>query len=182
MKMPINLNFRPRHLSYVALDLSVQSRKASIKSVVVLFLTSVLLIVAGLDYINVTNQFSIINKAANPARELNDTKLRYKSSPEEVGAIQKEVNELTIPWGILFTAMEAIHSDKVVLISLEPSAEKKNVRIVAEVSDVYQMLDYVRAFSAQPGIYKVHLVNQKTTDNQQEQIIRFILEGYWGKP
>ena len=176
------INLYSKHLARVGLDLSDRSKRVPVLGITLTILGLTLVAIVLASYFDSVSKLATINGETNNQFETSDSKPHSSLSPEETDSIQKSVNQLAIPWGTLFSAMEAISTDKVVLISLEPDADKRSVRIIAEAPDVYEMLKYIRALSSQPQIDKVYLVNQKTGDDQQDQPVRFTLEGYWARP
>lgn len=176
------INLYSKHLTRVALDLSGRSKNLSFLGISLTVLGLLLVAVMLGSYIDSARKLAMLNGSISNQPEIQGSKPSSNLSSEEINTIQKSLNQLSIPWGRLFSAMEVSSSDKVVLISLEPNAEKRSVRIIAEASDVYEMIDYIRVLSKQPQMYKVFLLNQKAGENQQDPAVRFTLEGYWARP
>jgi len=161
----------------IKLDLSSSSRPMAVADAVFLGVAALASMAVVADYFNSRGQIASILQAATGAAAQSAPSPRIGA--DELNAAQKAMDQLVIPWNVLFSAMEKAASDKVRLISLEPDAEKRRMRIVAETEDVYEMLEYLRRLSAQPGLGKIVLGNQQAMEDGQKPAVRFTLEGSW---
>lgn len=166
------------YLGRVDLNLSGKNKNKSVLSISIMLLAVISLLVVFADYFDTRSKLAAMDENVINSSQVNE-KPRDNVPSEEAEAVQNSVNQLSIPWGVLFSAMEASFSDQVNLISIEPDADKRLVKIVAEAPDAYVMLDYLRALSVQPQISNIHLLNQQIDENNKEQVVRFTLEGYW---
>jgi len=171
---------RPRqYLPLVKIDLRVGKHHQTAFGLSILVFVLILFLAAISDFAYSRYQITQLTLSLQPAGESERFPPR-KMSDEQLTAVRNAHEQLSIPWGSLFLTLEAIQSDKVVLISIEPDPQKKRVRILAEAPDVYEMLEYVKAISGQPGIRNLHISSQKNSDNQETPAIRFVLDGDWG--
>lgn len=118
-----------------------------------------------------------IQQLANP---LQPRDARSRSSPvsaDEVSAVRTAISDLTLPWQVMFTTLEVVHSNEVKLLSLEPNNRQGSIRVSAEATSVDAMLTYVASLSQQPGLREVFLRSHErnTTNNN----IQFIVEATW---
>lgn len=172
---------RPRKpaasLSQIKLDLNLPTQAITVKEMIMLGLASLVLMAVVVDYFNSRARIVFIQQSATGTSAA--TMPISKIGTSELSAAQASMARLALPWNVLFAAMESATSDKVKLISLEPDAEKRHMRIVAETEDVYEMLEYVRRLTAQPGLSNITLSNQQVAEDQQKSAVRFTVDGSW---
>jgi hypothetical protein len=89
------------------------------------------------------------------------------------------VRELQVPWAPLFAALESVTDHNVALLSVEPSALRKEVRIVAEAKTSGAMLDFLEALRAQ-SLHEVVLVSHQVQAQTPGTPIRFQARALWG--
>ena len=171
------INMRSSRLGFISMQM-VKPR-LPIWRVAMAGLILLLLAALAADYFYSLNKISELRGAASI--EGGVSVQSEPIDPEEFANVERGIHQLAIPWGTLFTALENVHTDKVILLSLDPDSEKQSVRILAETSDVYEMLGYIRALAAQPKVEHVVLVSQKAGENTQVPTVRFTLEAYWGR-
>jgi Tfp pilus assembly protein PilN len=104
-----------------------------------------------------------------------DTK-RYA---EEIKLANSVAERLTLPWLDLFQAVESGGSSRVALLSLEPDAQKKTVRMTAEAKDKADMLAYVRKLNASQRLVNVHLLDHQVQRQTPGQPVRFSMQAGW---
>ncbi len=120
------------------------------------------------DRLDSTANQSFQSKRANPA------------SNAEIKAINSSIEQLSLPWTVLFEALEATKAEDVHLLSIEPDAQNASVKIMAEAADVYGMLDYQRGLSTQKGLSDVALVQYEVQAANNAEPVRFTLSVNWG--
>jgi hypothetical protein len=89
------------------------------------------------------------------------------------------VRELQVPWATLLAALESVAGRNVALLAVEPSALRREVRIVAEARSSDAMLDYLDALRAQ-SLRDVVLVSHQTQPQTPGTPIRFQARASWG--
>jgi hypothetical protein len=114
---------------------------------------------------------------------LNETRTggRSKPSPEEARrarASASVVRELQVPWGKLFGALEAVSGKDVALLSVEPSAQKQEIRLIAEAKSSDAMLDFLEALRAQ-SLRDVVLVSHQVQARAPGNPLRFQARAVW---
>lgn len=97
-----------------------------------------------------------IAPAAAPAASLR--------APEagEIAFARETARQLSIPWERLFAALEAAHSERIVLVSIEPDAQAGTVSVAGEARDYLAALTYVANLGEQQTLRRVHLVRHET--------------------
>jgi hypothetical protein len=88
------------------------------------------------------------------------------------------VKELQVPWGKLFSALEAVSGKNVALLSVEPSAQRREIRVVAEAKSSGAMLDFLEALRAQ-SLHDVVLVSHQVQAQTPGTPLRFQARAVW---
>lgn len=101
------------------------------------------------------------------------------ATPKEIEAAQAGIRHLSLPWGTLFSALEEMKVEDARLIAVEPDADHGKVRVMAEATDVYGMLDYMRALAERPGLRMVTLEQFEVSMADVDQPVRFALKAEW---
>ena len=107
-----------------------------------------------------------------------------KPSPEQVRSARASasiVRELQVPWGKLFGALEAVSGQDVALLSVEPSAQRHELRMVVEAKSTGAMLDFLEALRAQ-SLRDVVLVSHQVQARTPGTPIRFQARAVWETP
>jgi hypothetical protein len=104
-----------------------------------------------------------------------------KSSPQEARgarASTSAIRELQVPWAKLFAALESVASQNVALLSVEPSAQRQEIRLVAEAKSDDAMLDFLEALRAQ-DLREVVLVSHQVQAQTPGTPLRFQARAVW---
>lgn len=89
------------------------------------------------------------------------------------------VERLNFPWDGLLRAVESAGGSRVALLSLEPDARRRTVRITAEAKNKKAMLDYVSRLGGSAQLAEVHLLDHETQQQEAGQPVRFSMEASW---
>ncbi len=87
------------------------------------------------------------------------------------------LRELQLPWGRMFAVVERMASPTVAAVALQPDARNGTVKVVAEAASQSDMLDYVKALSADPGVARVQLVSHEVETGVPGRPVRFTVVG-----
>jgi Tfp pilus assembly protein PilN len=87
---------------------------------------------------------------------------------------------LQTPWSDLLAALESAPSESVALLSIEPSVQKRTVRLTAEARNSQAMLDYVAALQRDTRLNRVVLVSHQLQQDAPGTPVRFQLQANWG--
>jgi Tfp pilus assembly protein PilN len=98
----------------------------------------------------------------------------------EVKAAESVVRELALPWAALIEAVERAASRDVAILQLEPNAETRSVRLVAEARSREAMFQYLRRLGASRGLAEVHVVNHQVEREEPQRPIRFAVQAALG--
>lgn len=99
---------------------------------------------------------------------------------DEIKFANSVVERLTLPWEDLLQALEATTTGDVALLSVEPDAQRKLLRITAETKNKSDMLAYVDRLSGSRRLTGVHLVSHQVGNQEPGQPVRFSMQAYWG--
>ena len=95
--------------------------------------------------------------------------------------IQQTSRSLETPWPDLLAALEQAPS-YVALLSVDPSAAKRNVTLTAEAANPTAMLDYLQELQNDGRLSGVNLVSHQVQLLTPGTPVRFQLKAGWGGP
>ena len=104
-----------------------------------------------------------------------------KLSPDEARNARASATvqrELQVPWAKLFGALEAVPTQHVALLSVEPSAQRGELKLVAEARSSAAMFDFLEALRAQ-RLRDVALVSHEVQARTPGAPIRFQARAAW---
>ena len=102
-----------------------------------------------------------------------------ESSAQDAALANGVLARLALPWDALFASIEAVRSENVALLSIEPDAGKATVKIGAEAKSANDMLDYVRQLAQADGLRQVTLISHQTRAEETLSTVRFIVMAEW---
>lgn len=83
------------------------------------------------------------------------------------------VRQLALPWAALIQAIEQAATKDVAILQLQPDAEQKSVRLVAEARSREAMFAYVRRLGAARSLGEVHVVSHQVQRDDPQRPIQF---------
>jgi hypothetical protein len=95
-------------------------------------------------------------------------------------AAKQAATELQMPWAELLSALEAAPTQNVAVLSIEPSAARRNVKLTAEAKDAKAMLTYLAALQKDARLNQVMLTQHQVQSQTAGTPLRFQLQAYWG--
>jgi len=109
-------------------------------------------------------------------------RLPDKASPhssEEYAFARQTIGRLAIPWGRLFAALEAAHSERIVLLAIEPDAENRTVTVTGEAKDYLAALSYLANLGQQASLTRVHLLHHELRRQTSPRPLLFTISAAW---
>jgi len=100
----------------------------------------------------------------------------------EIRQANAVLRHLTLPWEGLFRVVESAsqqHSKQIALLSIQPDAEKRQVRISGEAKGLDVLLDYVRRLSKSDSVANVYLLSHQVQSQDRERPVSFSLIAEW---
>lgn len=113
--------------------------------------------------------------AGRPAAGVRST----ADTAQEIKHANEVLQQLSQPWGELFQAIESASVKQVVLLALEPDAEKHVVKISGEAKNIVAVLEYVKKLSEQKVFSSVYLQSHQIQQQDAEKPVRFTLNASW---
>lgn len=111
---------------------------------------------------------------ATPAKEpVNEQTQR------ELDAARQVLQELALPWEPLFLAIEGAIGADTALLSIEPDAGRRMVRIGGEARHYLAILNFMQRLEASQGLSGVHLLNHQVREEVAERPVQFMLAASW---
>ena len=135
---------------------------------------------AASNYLSLRRQLADSQRppAARPARPVDDPAIP-ESTKRELDAARRIYQELALPWGALFRAVESATGPQAALLSIEPDAARGLVRITGEVKDYPSVIDFMKRLEATGVLERAHLVSHEVRDDQAQRPTFFALVAYW---
>jgi nitrate reductase NapAB chaperone NapD len=103
-----------------------------------------------------------------PARPISRERLE-----EETRSAQAVVRQLNFPWAGMVQAIEKAAIRDVALLQLQPNADARTLRLVAEARESEAMFEFLRRLGTVGGLSEVHLVNHQVRRDDSPRSIRF---------
>lgn len=82
---------------------------------------------------------------------------------------------LNYSWQPAFAALQATHSARIALVSLEASQSKSQVRLTAEARRLADAVEYANRLSQQPGVQRTALLQHQVQEKDAQRPVRFTL-------
>jgi hypothetical protein len=95
---------------------------------------------------------------------------------EESRNAEAVVRQLTLPWATLIATIEQAATRDVAILLLQPDADQRVLRLMAEARSREAMFDYVRRLGASKGLGEVHIVNHQVQREDPQRPIHFSVQ------
>lgn len=100
-------------------------------------------------------------------------------TPNKADAINRAIRQLNLPWDHLFAEIEGRLTEHISLLSLEPDAANRVLRIQGEAKSPEDMLDFIAALDDQTFFQDALLIRHEIVESDRNKPIRFIAEARW---
>ncbi|MDO8653455.1 MAG: hypothetical protein Q7R66_14810 [Undibacterium sp.] len=97
----------------------------------------------------------------------------------QANAVNHAVLQLNLPWQDLQNSLEAATTSKVALLTLEPDAKSRTLKVSAEAKNSDDMLLYIEQLKQQIFFSSVVLVKHETNELDANKPLRFQLDVQW---
>lgn len=104
---------------------------------------------------------------------------RVPADPALVRSAASVARDLQMPWGQLLQALEGIPSRDVAVLSIEPTAAQRTLRITADARNADAMFDYLAQLKQQ-ALTQVVLTSHQVQPQVPGTPIRFQVQARWG--
>jgi hypothetical protein len=89
------------------------------------------------------------------------------------------VQNLTLPWDMLFKTVEGTGNVPVALLAVQPDAQKGMVRISGEAKDYAAVLTYLARLDASGTLRNVHLLSHQLKHDDPQRPLLFTIAASW---
>lgn len=105
-----------------------------------------------------------------------------ESLREEIAQANEVLQQLTLPWQPLFQAVESSADKDVALLSIQPDAMKRVVRLAGEAKNFKALLGYISRLEASGYLGRVYLTSHEIKTQDPDKPVRFALVADWRDP
>jgi Tfp pilus assembly protein PilN len=105
------------------------------------------------------------------------------ADPQELArsrAARQAATELQMPWAELLSALETAPTQNVAVLSIEPSAARRSVKLTAEAKHPQAMIAYLAALQKDKRLTQVMLTQHQVQMQTAGTPVRFQVQAYWG--
>jgi Tfp pilus assembly protein PilN len=110
---------------------------------------------------------------------LRQASLDPKAVAEEVRNANAVLAQLTIPWDALFREIEAAGDRSIALLSIQPDAGTRALRITGEARRFEDVLAYIGRLEGRPALANVFLASHELRQGGAHRPVAFTLVGQW---
>ena len=97
----------------------------------------------------------------------------------EIRQANEILQQLALPWDALFKVVESNSEQEIALLSIQPDATKRIVRIGGEAKDFDALLAYITRLENSKIINRVYLTSHEVRTQDAENPVRFALLANW---
>ena len=104
------------------------------------------------------------------------------ADPADIAVAQRAnlvIDQLGVPWGELFDALEAADARGVAVLSLAPNARDHTLRLTGEARSMDELLAYVSRLAGREALAQVHLLGHSKVVKDGVPRISFTLAASW---
>jgi len=98
---------------------------------------------------------------------------------QEVKQAREIISWLNLPWEPVFDSLELAASKDVALLSLQPNAASRAIRISGEAKNLQGLVEYVEALEREPVFKNAHLVNYRVRQDHPQRPVNFLIALTW---
>lgn len=98
---------------------------------------------------------------------------------KEIAQANAVLDQLNLPWEMLFDSIEMAATEDIALLSLQPNVANRTLRLSGEAKSMVELLDFVEALEREPAFENVHLLSYKIKQDDPHRPIIFLLNAAW---
>jgi len=177
----IDIDFSPRHWR-------VALMRAGLIELLLLSLL-IILVIIGVPTVNAMRERVL---AAESKLELQRTNEERSSrvagsgnapiSSLAAAAANEAIRQLNLPWKDLYLALERSTPRRIALLSIEPDAARRLLKLEAQSPSPEAMLDYLGMLRKDGFFSSVALVRHEADETSSSRVVRFMIEATWKEP
>lgn len=160
------------------IDFAGRRHRPRVSSIVLFGIGIATLAATAMEYVAADTEQEVAAQALAGAR----LRARAESasvSGQQVEALNRVVRQLNLPWQPLLAAIEAHLSERVALLSVEPDAATRLLRLQGEAKSADDMVDFVEALHRDERFVSAALIRHEINESDRNRPYRFILEAQW---
>lgn len=104
---------------------------------------------------------------------------RGREIKQEIKRANAVMSEIDLPWQALFDSVEYASSHDVALLSFQPDAAGRTIRIGAIAKNIPAMLDFVSALEREPALRDTFLLKYEIKREDPQRPVVFSLTASW---
>jgi Tfp pilus assembly protein PilN len=102
-----------------------------------------------------------------------------KLPAEEVKRANLVLEHMAVPWGVLFSELEATSDEGLALLAIQPDVSSRQVRIAGVAANLAMVTAFVTRLEAQPHLTGVHLVEHALRSGAPGKPVAFSILASW---
>ena len=136
--------------------------------------------------------YNLNRQQSRQEQEFNQIRLKYQMrqiaalpqqgptpSEAQIDAVNGIINQLNIPWGQVFRAIESATPDNIALLELIPDVKRHAIKGAAEAKTMQEALDYIALLGTQSFFDSVILLHHEINEQDQNKPVRFQFLAAW---
>lgn len=102
-----------------------------------------------------------------------------KAQPEEIKRANVVLEQMTLPWGVLFAELEATSDNELALLAIQPDVGSRQVRISGVATSLTAVTRFVSRLEAQPHLTGVYLAEHALSAASPRRPVTFSVVASW---
>jgi hypothetical protein len=102
-----------------------------------------------------------------------------KAPPEEIRRANVVLEQMTVPWGVLFSELEATSDNDLALLAIQPDVASRQVRVTGVATSLAAVTRFVTRLEAQPHLTGVYLVEHALSAASPRRPVTFSIVASW---
>lgn len=104
---------------------------------------------------------------------------KFTLSEAQATAVNSAIAQLNLPWRDVFDAIESATPENIALLTLDPDAKKRLLRVTAETKTSEAMIAYIEQLKQQSFFDLVVLTRHEINEQDPNRPIRFQFDARW---
>jgi Tfp pilus assembly protein PilN len=102
-----------------------------------------------------------------------------KAPPEEIKRANVVLEQMAVPWGTLFSELEATAGEDLSMLAIQPDVTSRQVRITGAATNLAAVTRFVTRLEAQPHLVGVYLVEHALNAGVGRKPVTFSVVASW---
>jgi hypothetical protein len=101
---------------------------------------------------------------------------------EQIKKANAVLQQMNVPWGDLFAAIESAENDNVALLAVQPDPRSRSVMLGGQARDLPAALNYIERLERTGRLRDVVLMSHEIKTKEPGQPVAFVASGAWQEP